>query len=186
MGHPNINHGTEAALVHRQPAEVPENEEQLQLLIHIPEYLHTTPEDMGPKVERIIQKHDKAATLDDSNTGGTTHQIQIIRDIQGQWNGSFKYTAQSQELAEKLQLEMNYRCLSTEFCQSRPITERHTDPRFLTPPPDDPRAKNAERRGGTAAPSPPSNEPPLPCEGSSAERHPPKLVTPGTLQKAQI
>ncbi len=127
-----------------QTAEVPESEEQLQLVIHIPEYLLTTPEDIGPNVERIVQKHDSAAAFNDSNKEGDTHQIQTMRDTQGHQNGSFKYIAPSQDLAENLQKELNLTCLTPAFCQTCPTTERHTDPRFLTPPPENPRVKNAK------------------------------------------
>ena len=99
---------------------------------------------MGPKVARIIQRHDGEAILDDSNSGGVEHQIQTMKDVRGQWNGSFRYTAPSYEVAEKAQKELNYTCLSTEFCQSRPTAEIHADPRYLTPPPDDPGTTNAK------------------------------------------
>ena len=129
-----------------QPAEEPggDDDQQPHLIIHIPEYLHTTPEVMGPKVTRIIQKHDGDANLDDSNAEGIEHQVQPIKDVHGLWNGSFKYTAPSYEVAAKAQKELNGACLTTEFCQSRPTTEIKADPRYLAPPPDDPGSKNAK------------------------------------------
>ena len=158
MGHPDNNHGTEAALFHWTTSRSTRERRTTSVANPHPEYLHTTPEDMGPKVERIIQKHDKAATLDDSNTGGTTHQIQIIRDIQGQWNGSFKYTAPSQELAEKQQKEMNT-CACLRHSASRAPPRRDTQTPDFSHHHQTIRVQKKQRRGGTAALSPPTNKP---------------------------
>ena len=56
-----------------QPAETPEREEQLQLVIHIPEYLHTTVEEIGPKVERTVRKHDKLLQRGMGHAPDTSH-----------------------------------------------------------------------------------------------------------------
>ena len=99
---------------------------------------------MGRKITKIIQKHDADANWDDANSGVTEHQIQPIRDYQGTWNGSIKYMAPSHDVATQVQRELNSVCLTTDYCQTRPTTDIRPDPHCLTPPPDDPRSKNAK------------------------------------------
>ena len=84
---------------------------QHQLIIHIPDHLHTSAEELGPKIERLTQQHDTEATFEnnDPNTATPeTHQIHATKDVQGQWSGSFRYLAPSKEAVDSIQKELDH------------------------------------------------------------------------------